>query len=391
MVRTGSTRPHDKAAEITLVRSDHLYHSPGLRLRSVTTLGYNKIRIRLCLTKSISARLLMSIGAIAAALSGIARAAPPPELILFHGRVLTVDSRDSVAQALAIRDGKILAVGSDEQILRLADAATRRIDLHGRTATPGLIDSHAHIADAGVEQLYHVHLGDAATVAEVAQRVQAGIAWLNPANGCRATAGTRANSPSGAMSPQPILTRFPESRVVMHTATAAFDGAHLAKSPLSQDPPAGTIDRDAQGRPTGVLKESAMDAVLKLRRRRRPAAATNIRRTSMTCIAKALRRRQSIDNNRCGTRIATAAPDMLSEHVCVLWYAGTTPPRRGRSLLDLELAQAADRSATAVCCLRREDIHGWQRRCAHRVDVSRMAQEFHRRRPWKFRLPLHRS
>ena len=81
---------------------------------------------------------------------------------------------------MAIRDGKILAVGSDEQILRLAGAATQRIDLHGRTATPGLIDSHAHIADGGVEQLYHVHLGDAATVAEVAKRVQAGIARLKP-------------------------------------------------------------------------------------------------------------------------------------------------------------------------------------------------------------------
>jgi predicted amidohydrolase YtcJ len=52
--------------------------------------------------------------------------------------------------------------------------ATRRADLRGRTATPGLIDSHAHVADAGVEQLYHVHLGDASTIADVVRRVQAG-------------------------------------------------------------------------------------------------------------------------------------------------------------------------------------------------------------------------
>src|ERR1700691_2772693 len=111
---------------------------------------------------------------------GGARAALPPQLILFHGRVLTVDARDSVVEALAIRDGKIVAVGSDRDILRLADAATQRIDLHGRTATPGLIDSHAHIADGGVEKLYHVHLSDASTVAEVVRRVQAGIAALQP-------------------------------------------------------------------------------------------------------------------------------------------------------------------------------------------------------------------
>jgi len=76
--------------------------------------------------------------------------------------------------------GKIIPIGTDRDILRLADAAPRRIDLHGRTATPGLIDSHAHIADAGVEQLYHVHLSDASTVAEVVRRVQAGIARLKP-------------------------------------------------------------------------------------------------------------------------------------------------------------------------------------------------------------------
>ncbi len=89
------------------------------------------------------------------------QAPAPPQLVLFHGRILTVDPADSIAQALAIRDGKIVAVGPDREILRLAGAATRRIDLHGRTATPGLIDSHAHIADGGVEELYHVHLSDA--------------------------------------------------------------------------------------------------------------------------------------------------------------------------------------------------------------------------------------
>ena len=82
--------------------------------------------------------------------------------------------------SVLVRDGKIIAIGTDRDILRLADVATRRIDLHGRTATPGLIDSHAHIADAGVEQLYHVHLSDASTVAEVVRRVQAGIARLKP-------------------------------------------------------------------------------------------------------------------------------------------------------------------------------------------------------------------
>ncbi len=118
--------------------------------------------------------------ALAVLLSAAAQAALPPELILIHGHVLTVDAQDSTAQALAVRDGKITAVGTDEEISRLADAATKRIDLHGRTATPGLIDSHAHIAEAGVNALYHVELSDASSIAEIVRRVQAGVAALKP-------------------------------------------------------------------------------------------------------------------------------------------------------------------------------------------------------------------
>ncbi len=95
--------------------------------------------------------------------------APPADLVLYHGTVLTVDAKDSVAQALAVRGGKIIAVGTDREILRLAGPRTRRIDLNGRTATPGLIDSHAHIADGGVAELYHVKLSDVTTVAEAVQ------------------------------------------------------------------------------------------------------------------------------------------------------------------------------------------------------------------------------
>ena len=72
----------------------------------------------------------------------------PADLILIHGKILTVDTRDSIAQAVAIREGKIIAVGSDQQIQPLAGPKTNVIDLHGRTATPGLIDTHAHTTPA---------------------------------------------------------------------------------------------------------------------------------------------------------------------------------------------------------------------------------------------------
>ena len=97
---------------------------------------------------------------------GVGQTASPPDLILAHGTVITEDSRDSVAQAVAIADGRIIAVGTDASILALRGAQTRIIDLHGRTATPGLIDTHAHIADGGLGELYRVQLADAASVAE---------------------------------------------------------------------------------------------------------------------------------------------------------------------------------------------------------------------------------
>src|SRR5450631_3133394 len=281
-----------------------------------------------------SARLLLRLGVMAVGLGGVARAAPAPELILFHGRVLTVDSRDSIAQALAVRDGKIVAVGSDEQILRLAGDATRRIDLHGRTATPGLIDSHAHVADGGVEQLYHVHLGDAESVAEVVRRIQAGILRLKPGEWLQGDGWDE-----GKLAERRYVTAAdldpvsPQNPVwLMHTTghygaanSAALNLAKIAAS--SKDPPAGTIDRDAQGRLTGVLKESAMDAVLELV----PPPTAQQQRDGIL---------KSIDDLHSEGITAVKDPsigqpvwdayrelvreDKLPEHVCVLWYAGTT-------------------------------------------------------------------
>ena len=125
-------------------------------------------------------KLPLMTSAIACLLAASSASAQTPDLILVHGKILTVDARDSIAQAVAIRQGKIVAVGSDKEILQLAGAKARVIDLHGRTATPGQMDSHAHIAAGGLEELYSVELSDAATVDEVVRRVQAGVAKLKP-------------------------------------------------------------------------------------------------------------------------------------------------------------------------------------------------------------------
>ncbi|MCZ6489193.1 MAG: amidohydrolase family protein [Acidobacteria bacterium] len=77
----------------------------------------------------------------------------PPEVlayadtVLFNGKVLTADDQFSVAEAVAIRDGKFLAVGTTERILKMAGPETRRIDLSGATAAPSFIDTHNHLGD----------------------------------------------------------------------------------------------------------------------------------------------------------------------------------------------------------------------------------------------------
>jgi len=75
------------------------------------------------------------------------------DLILWGGRILTVDPRKPAAQAVAVKDGRFLKVGSDEEIQALAGNKTRRIALRGRTVTPGFIDSHQHLSQYGTDLL----------------------------------------------------------------------------------------------------------------------------------------------------------------------------------------------------------------------------------------------
>ena len=88
----------------------------------------------------------------AAALEAQSSASLPPEviayadLVFYNGEILTADEQFTVVEAAAIRDGKFLATGSNDTILAMAGPETRRIDLDGRSAIPGLIDTHLHSA-----------------------------------------------------------------------------------------------------------------------------------------------------------------------------------------------------------------------------------------------------
>jgi predicted amidohydrolase YtcJ len=263
-----------------------------------------------------------------------ARGAETAQLVLIHGRILTADPGDAIVQALAVRGGKIVAIGTDREILRLAGAATRRIDLHGRTATPGLIDSHAHIADAGVEDLYHVHLSDVSTVAEAVRRVRAGLAALKPGEWLQGDGWDEGKLAEHRYLWAADLDKVsPDNPVwLMHTTghygvanSAALRLAGITES--TPNPIAGTIDRDGTGIPTGVLKESAMNAVLDLVPPPTPEqqragilkSIDTLHREGITAVKDPSIQRPVWDAYK-----TLLNEGRLTEHVCVLWYAGST-------------------------------------------------------------------
>jgi len=198
---------------------------------------------------------------------------PPPDsadTILINGTFITVDADDSIAQAVAIRDGKILAVGSKEVVMRYAAPGTHIIDIHGRTATPGLIDAHLHFAD--VDPIYSVDLSRARSIADVLKAVQDRVAKSKPGEWIQGHGwdeGKLAEHRYVCASDLDQVT--PHNPVwLIHTTghygvanTAALKLAHLSAE--TKNPEAGTIDRDAHKQPTGVLKEdSAMQFVTSL-------------------------------------------------------------------------------------------------------------------------------
>src|SRR4029450_11625312 len=107
------------------------------------------------------------------------------DLLLINGRVLTMDVHDSVAQAVAVWDGKIVAVGTNAEVEALARASAQVIDLDGRTAMPGLTDCHVHLASdssRAVESVECRDLYDASvnSVAAIISRLRQWAASIPP-------------------------------------------------------------------------------------------------------------------------------------------------------------------------------------------------------------------
>ena len=201
--------------------------------------------------------------------AGVASGQPAGgDFLLINGRILTVDARDSVAQAVAITGGKIVAAGSNDAARKAAAKGARVIDLMGRAVTPGLIDSHCHFQE--VDALYSVDLSDpsVSNIADVLKKVQERVAGLRPGEWVRGSGWDEGKLAELRYIRASDLDRVsPENPVWLTHSTGHYGVANSAALKLAGvtretgDPNAGTIDRDGQGNPTGVLKESAMGLV----------------------------------------------------------------------------------------------------------------------------------
>ena len=104
-------------------------------------------------------RRILAAAAVALVLGGLSHAQQPPaDLILTNGKVITVDDKFTIAQAVAVKGDRVVAVGTNQQIAQMAGTATRRIDLRGRSVIPGLIDNHMHLLRAGTTWTNEVRL-----------------------------------------------------------------------------------------------------------------------------------------------------------------------------------------------------------------------------------------
>ena len=211
------------------------------------------------------------LAALALACAGCSIAPQPADLVLTGGTVWTGAEGAATAQAIAVRGGRIVAVGANDDVQKFIGPRTRRLDLGGRFVVPGFIDDHTHFLGGGF-QLGSVDLRDAPSPAEFTRRIAAFARSLPPGRWITGGDWDHERFP-GAVLPRkawidavtranPVfVTRLDGHMGLANSVTLKLAGITKA----TKDPPGGTIVRDRRtGEPTGILKDGAMDLVYRV-------------------------------------------------------------------------------------------------------------------------------
>ncbi len=182
------------------------------------------------------------------------------DTVLFNGKVVTLDAAAPTAEALAVRDGKIIAVGRSADIRNLAGPGTQVIDLAGRTVIPGLIDSHMHAIRAALFYATEVNWIGAHSIPEAMARIKAAAQrakpgqWIIVAGGWTEQQFQEKRRPTQAE----LIAAAPDNPVYIQLfySAALLTPAGFKALNLNSDadvPPRGKIERDAGGNPTGWI------------------------------------------------------------------------------------------------------------------------------------------
>jgi predicted amidohydrolase YtcJ len=196
------------------------------------------------------------------------------DLVLYNGRIIINDSAFNIAEAIGVRDGKIVAVGTSAAVRKLAGSQTKQLDLRGLTVIPGLIDTHTHALDwarSVIRNELDLNYPKVSKMEDVAKLIAERVGKLKPGDWVVGMAWDDAK-----LAEKRYITRHdldavsPSNPVYLlhvsgHLAVVNSAGMKLAGiTSQSTDPPGGVIEKDAQGQPTGILKDSAMGLVARL-------------------------------------------------------------------------------------------------------------------------------
>jgi len=219
--------------------------------------------------------LLASLAATAAdaPIKGFPPVLPAADLVLRDASIATLDPLQPHAQALAVKDGKIAALGSDEAIAHYIGPRTRVLDLHGAFVTPGFIEGHGHLMDTGTS-LMQLNAGTAPNWDAVVAMVKAAVAKAKPGEwivgqGWQQSKWNKVPQPNvdGLPLPASLDAVSPNNPVLLSHASGHEIYANALALKLAgiggdtPDSAGGSIVRDAKGNAIGALRDTAGDPV----------------------------------------------------------------------------------------------------------------------------------
>jgi len=210
-------------------------------------------------------RTFLAFVALACATATLRGQPQAPDLILSNGKIITVDERFTIAQAVAIKGNRIVAVGSNQEIALLAGANTRRIDLMGRAVIPGLIDNHMHLLRAAATWGRELRFDGVQSRKQAVEMLRARVKALGPGEWVYNIGGWAHQQFADDPKPftreeldhiapdNPVSLQESYYQVFLNSRALQALGI-VANAP---DPPEfvkGSILRDASGMPTGVIR-----------------------------------------------------------------------------------------------------------------------------------------